>query len=246
MFCLDEFFPWGSLMWVTLPSQAFFLMISLHLFHTIFLYLLHVPLHMKKKWVLIPIIALLLFTINFFRDPEREIPDEGIISPADGKIIAIEPVTPGKIPVIEKDGIKIYLEDLEGYITQESTLIAIFMSPFDVHVNRSPISGSVSKIIYTPGEHHMATGLALTNERNTIIIDGKMRMIVIQIAGAFARRIQCFIQEGDTVEKGERLGRIIFGSQVVLILPRSCMLSVSVGSSVKAGESIIALPPPHG
>jgi phosphatidylserine decarboxylase len=201
---------------------------------------------MNKKWVLIPIVALLLFVINFFRDPERDIPEKGIVSPGDGKIIAIENVIPGETPMIEKNGKKIYLEDLNGLITDNCTLIAIFMSPFDVHVNRSPFPGTVSKIIYTEGGHHMATSLALTNERNTIIIDGDMRMIVIQIAGIFARRIQCFVQEGSIIEKGERVGRIVFGSQVVLILPQSCTLTVTVGSSVKAGETVIARPPSHG
>ena len=200
---------------------------------------------MKKKWVLIPIIALLLFVLHFFRDPEREIPLTGVVSPADGKIIAIEPVTFGEIPVTEKNGEKIFLHDLAGYITEDCHLVAMFMSPFDVHVNRSPLKGTVSRLIYTEGEYHMATSLALTNERNAIIIDSDTRVIVIQIAGKFARRIQCFVHEGCTVEKGERVGRIILGSQVVLILPRTYSLTVEVGTHVKAGESIIALPPLH-
>jgi len=200
---------------------------------------------MKKKWVLIPIIALLLFVLHFFRDPEREIPLTGVVSPADGKIIAIELVKSGKIPVIEKNGEEIFLHDLKGYITEDCHLVAIFMSPFDVHVNRSPLKGTVSRVIYTEGEYHMATALALTNERNTIIIDGDTRLIVIQIAGKFVRRIQCFVREGFSIEKGERVGRIILGSQVVLILPETYTLTVAVGSHVKAGESVIALPPPH-
>lgn len=201
---------------------------------------------MKKKWGLIPVICILIFLLIFFRDPERQIPLEGIVSPADGTIIAIESVTAGDIPVTQKEGTDIFLYDLQGYITQDSTLIAIFMSPLDVHVNRSPLAGTVSKIIYTEGGHAMATSLALTNERNSIIIQGEIQIVVIQIAGAFARRIQCFVQEGSTVEKGERVGRIILGSQVVLILPQSCPVTATVGTSVKAGETVIAQLPYHG
>ena len=197
---------------------------------------------MKKKWALIPVIALLVFILQFFRDPERLIPAEGVVSPADGKVIAIEIVKVGDVPVVEKKGEKIYLEELKDYITEDCYLVAIFMNVIDVHVNRSPVEGTISKIIYVEGSNRMANQLALQNERNILIIEGNTSMIVIQIAGKFARRIQCFVQEGDTLEKGDRIGRIILGSQVVLILPCTYELTVEVGDHVKAGESTIALP----
>ncbi len=197
---------------------------------------------MKKKWALIPVIALLVFILQFFRDPERLIPAEGVVSPADGKVIAIEIVKAGDIPVVEKKGEKIYLEELKDYITEDCYLVAIFMNVIDVHVNRSPVEGTISKSIYVEGSNRMANQLALQNEQNILIIEGDTRMIVIQIAGKFARRIQCFVQEGDTLEKGDRIGRIVLGSQVVLILPCTYELTVEVGDHVKAGESTIALP----
>lgn len=200
---------------------------------------------MNKKWVPIIIAGLVLvgFVFQFYRDPERVIPSEGIVSPADGEVIAIERVNPKDIPVVVKNGDKIYLKELEGVITEECYLIAIFMSPFDVHVNRSPVAGTVTKTIYVEGAHDMATNLVLQNERNIIVIDSthETRAIVIQIAGKFARRIQWFIHEGDHIEKGERIGRIVLGSQVVVIIPSTCTITVEVGDHVKAGESIIAL-----
>lgn len=197
---------------------------------------------MKKKWFLIPITALLIFIFQFFRDPERQIPPEGVVSPADGRIIAIELVKAGDIPVVLKNGEEILLEELKGYLTEDCYLVAIFMNPIDVHVNRSPIEGTVSKIIYLEGSYHMATQLALQNERNILIIDGEERMIVIQIAGKFARRIQCFVNEGDSLKRGDKIGRIILGSQVVVIMPASYALAVKEGDHVKAGETVIALP----
>ena len=197
---------------------------------------------MKKRWLVIPVVALLIFVFQFFRDPERHIPPEGVVSPADGKVIAIEVVKAGDVPVIIKNGEKIYLEELKGLITEDCYLVAVFMNAVDVHVNRSPIEGTVSTIIYKEGSYHMASSLALENERNIIVIDGDTRMVVIQIAGKFVRRIQCYVKEGDTLKKGERLGRIILGSQVVVILPCSYEVTVGKGDRVRAGESVIALP----
>ena len=197
---------------------------------------------MKKRWLLIPVIALLIFIFQFFRDPERHIPPEGLVSPADGKVIAVEVVKAGEIPVIVKKGEEIYLEDLKEYVTEDSYLVAIFMNPIDVHVQRSPAEGVVNKIMYVEGRYNLASSLALQNERNIIVIDGGSRMVVIQIAGKFVRRIQCYVNEGDTLGKGDRLGRIVLGSQVVIIFPCSYTVTVEEGDHVKAGESVIALP----
>lgn len=212
-----------------------------YLFIHIFLVLI-----MDKKWAppLMVVLILVGFVLQFYRDPERVIPSEGVVSPADGEVIAIERVEPEDIPVVVKNGEKIYLEELKGIITEECYLIAIFMDPFDVHVNRSPIAGTVTSIIYVEGAHDMASHLALQNERNSIVIDSihESRVVVIQIAGKFVRRIQWFINEGDFIEKGERIGRIVLGSQVVLIIPTTYTITVSLKDHVKAGESIIALP----
>lgn len=199
---------------------------------------------MKKKWVLIPVFALLIFIFQFFRDPDRQIPLEGVVSPADGKIIAIETVKAGDVPVVVKNGHEIYLEELTGLITEDCYLIAIFMNPIDIHVNRSPMQGTITKILYVEGGYQMASKLALSNERNIVVIDNeeKTRMIVIQIAGKFVRRIQCFVKEGDCIEKGERIGRIVLGSQVVIILSQQFQITAEEGDQVKAGESVIALP----
>ncbi|MBU7023990.1 MAG: phosphatidylserine decarboxylase [Theionarchaea archaeon] len=200
---------------------------------------------MKKKWVLIPVIALLLFIFQFFRDPDRNIPAEGVVSPADGKIIAIETVKAGDTPLVVKNGHEIYLEELKGLITEDCHLIAIFMNPIDIHVNRSPMEGTVKEVLYVEGGYQMANKLALSNERNIVVIDdceGKTRMIVIQIAGKFVRRIQCFVKGGDYLKKGERVGRIVLGSQVVIILPQRFEITAHEGDHVKAGESVIALP----
>ena len=151
-------------------------------------------------------------------------------------------VKAGEIPVIVKKGEEIYLEDLKEYITEDSYLVAIFMNPIDVHVQRSPAEGVVNKIMYVEGKYNLASSLALQNERNFIVIDGDSRMVVIQIAGKFVRRIQCYVNEGDTLGKGDRLGRIVLGSQVVIIFPCSYTVTVEEGDHVKAGESVIALP----
>lgn len=207
-----------------------------------FLYIFSSLAAMKKRWLLIPVVALLIFLFQFFRDPERQIPLQGVVSPADGKVIAIETVKAGDVPVVIKKGKQIYLEELKEYVTEDSYLIAIFMNPIDVHVNRSPIAGCVTEIIYVKGGYQMANQLALQNERNIVIIDGSSRMVVIQIAGKFIRRIQCFVKEGDHLERGERVGRIVLGSQVIIILPATYQLTVKMGDHVKAGESVIALP----
>lgn len=196
---------------------------------------------MRKRWLLFPIVALLLFVFQFFRDPERVIPAEGVVSPADGKVIAVEVVRAEEIPVVTKEE-EIYLEELRGVITEDCYLIAIFMNPIDVHVNRAPIKGTVSHIMYVEGTYNMASALALQNERNILVIDGETRVVVIQIAGKFVRRIQCYVTEGYTLQKGERIGRITLGSQVVIILPCTYEITVKEGDRVKAGESIIALP----
>ncbi len=157
----------------------------------------------------IAFLAAALFTAYFFRDPEREI-GEGVVSPADGRI-----------------------DFLEG------RRMEIFMSPFDCHVNRSPVDGRVVSVRYIEGSTPPAFVRKKGVRTNEIIIeaeDGIFR--VLQIAGIFARRIVSYVKEGDYVRKGERIGMIRFGSRVVLEVPEGYSFVRKVGEKVKAGETV--------
>ena len=183
------------------------------------------------------------FLYQFYRDPERKIPEEKniIFSPADGKVIEVSKVIPQKVPVVKKKGKKIKLKMLENLISDNSTLVSIFMGPFDVHVNRSPISGTIAHKIYVKGKFQPAYREVYSeNERLITVIAGDERVIMIQIAGIFARRIQFYFDVGDKIKIGERVGRIVFGSQVVLIYPDKYLTSVKVDEKVRAGETVIA------
>lgn len=174
-------------------------------------------------------VALLFFgfTLNFFRDPDRTIPsgDGLIVSPADGKIILIKPVSEN--------------EFMQGPTTQ----ISIFMSPLDVHVNRTPISGKVSHFRYVPGEYFAAFA-DKASERNEQTIIGlenqKGKVLFKQIAGFVARRIVCTLKVGDSVSAGERFGMIKFGSRVDVFVPNNALPKVTVGDRAVAGETILA------
>ena len=154
-------------------------------------------------------LVLTAFTIFFFRDPPRKI-EKGIVSPADGKI------------------------DFVG-----ERRIEIFMSPFDCHVNRAPVSGRIQKIVYKEGRFIPAYRREDSAEKNEILIrNEKGTFKVTQIAGFFARRISCYVKEGDWVEKGEKIGMIKFGSRVCLDLPAGYRITRRVGEKVKAGETV--------
>jgi phosphatidylserine decarboxylase len=168
----------------------------------------------------------------FFRDPERVIPhaENAIVSPADGKIILIQEV---KYPAL---GHEKYLQ------------VSIFMSVFNVHVNRAPIAGTVEDVLYNPGKFFAAfeNKASLLNEQNSIIlsktVNGKtVRILVKQIAGLIARRIVCYAKSGINFEKGERIGLIRFGSRVDLFLPLNTSLSVNLNDKVKGGSTIIGI-----
>ena len=172
--------------------------------------------------------ALTLFTIYFFRDPERlsNAEDNAIITPADGKCL----------------GIKI-LEGVDSPIGEPAVLISIFMSLFNVHVNRIPISGSISEITYHPGKFFSANldKASQENENNRIVLhtDRGHKIAFFQIAGLIARRIACWIQEGDRVCAGQRFGLIRFGSRLDVYLPKDSKIMVTPGSKVKAGVTIL-------
>ncbi len=173
-----------------------------------------------------------IFVGSFFRNPDRYPPfREGtVVSPADGRILSVTQV----------DG-----PELSGIA--ECTKVSIFMSVFNVHVNRAPVAGRVLEIHYKPGKFFSANldKAAEENERNLVVMEDEQgrRIAFVQIAGLIARRIVCFVGPEDTLEKGERFGLIRFGSRVDLYLPTSTEIDVSVGQHVKGGETIIGYLP---
>lgn len=175
-------------------------------------------------------IALLLFTLNFFRDPNRSTPqiENGIISPADGKVVQISNVHD------------------DDFIHGDAIQVSIFMSPLNVHVNRIPISGVVRYFRYIKGEYLVAFDdkSSTRNERTIIGIDnGKFKVLFKQIAGFIARRIVCTLKEGDSVKTGERFGMIKFGSRVDVLMPVDTELKVKLNTSTIAGETVLGIVP---
>ena len=175
--------------------------------------------------LIVGIIGLLLtgFVAYFFRDPDRQIPSgKGlVVSPADGKVVVVEPINGS-----------------EG----AGTLVSIFLSVFDVHVNRTPIEGRVSAIEYRRGKFMIATDrrASVENEQSVITFESPVGPIVCkQIAGLIARRIVYWIKAGSAVGRGDRFGLIKFGSRVDLILPAGVSVEVRKGDRVKGGESVI-------
>jgi phosphatidylserine decarboxylase len=169
-----------------------------------------------------------LFIIYFFRDPDREkeITENEILSPADGKILGIWNLEPKKSPLGEG-----------------TVKISIFMSVFNVHVNRAPISGEITDIKYNPGKF-VSANLDKASEENennriTLLTKGGKKIAFTQIAGLIARRIVCWINRGDHVKTGQRIGLIRFGSRVDLFLPAGSNIKVIPGEKVKAGETTI-------
>lgn len=181
---------------------------------------------LKIELLSIVFIILCLFFIYFFRDPER-------IPPADPNIV----VSPA-------DGLIIKVRNNEKSICPEThTEISIFMSPFDVHVNRIPFDGRVTNIVYRPGKFHSAfkDEAYWENENIKITLSTNQGDIILrQVAGVIARRAICWVKEGDTLKKGERFGMIKFSSRVDICLPPSFKILTKEGDKVKAGKTIIA------
>lgn len=184
--------------------------------------------HVITKTVLISVsILLFVFTLNFFRDPERSSPagDHLVLSPADGTVIKIEDV----------------VED--RYIKGEAKMVCIFMSPVNVHVNRNPITGTVGYYDYVKGEYFAAfeDKASLKNEQTHIGMEnGKGKVFFKQIAGFVARRIVANIKVGDSVETGKRFGMIKFGSRVDIYVPKNAEIKVVMNQKTVAGETVIA------
>lgn len=176
-------------------------------------------------WAVLPFVLALFFTF-FHRNPNRKVPSEAdiLVAPADGKVMEITEV----------------YEDL--FLHQECKKITIFMSVFDVHVNRSPMEGKITFRQYTCGEFLPAfkDSVGYENERHSIGIDnGKMEILVTQIAGLLARRIAPWTDLGDTLERGQRYGMIKFGSCVEVFMPKNINILVQKGEHVSSGETII-------
>jgi len=180
--------------------------------------------YFTSVWWAAPPVLLAAFFLWFFRDPERTIPSEPgvIVSPADGKVT--------HIGACKVNG-------------EERRRISIFLNVFDVHVNRSPVAGTIKNVEYKPGKfvNAMDPACAEENEQNTVTVEGEGRTIIVkQIAGLLARRIVFSKRAGESVKRGERVGLIKFGSRTDVLLPLGAELTVAVGDRVKGGASIVA------
>ncbi len=181
------------------------------------------------KTVLVALsILIFIFTLNFFRDPERAVPtgEKLVVSPADGTVIKIENV----------------VED--RYMKTNAIQISIFMSPVNVHVNRFPISGTIGYFDHIPGEFFAAfeDKASLKNEQTHIGIEnGKGKVFFKQIAGFIARRIVANVKIGDSTETGKRFGMIKFGSRVDIFVPKGAEIKVTQNQKTVAGETIVAV-----
>ncbi len=191
---------------------------------------------------------LFLFLLNFYRDPERKIPKgNNIVSPADGKIIRILKVKSNKAnnKIKISKGLLGKIETLTQDIAKECYVISIFMSPFNVHINRAPADGKIISVRHEKGKFFAAFNLekSLMNEKNEIAIENRIigKIKVIQIAGFLARRVICNVKKDEKVNKGQRIGKIVLGSQVSLILPaKNVSITAKKGQKVSAGKTIIA------
>lgn len=207
-------------------------------------------------WLLLPFVSgfiilvlfVLLFFYRFFRNPDRIIPGgpDDIVSAADGRVIYIKELEVKQMPVTVK---KMRIADLSeitktDLLTRPCYLIGIAMTLFDVHMNRSPVDGKITFIKHTPGT---AIGLntpssTVTNERNTVIIERNdgIRAGIVQIAARGVKRCIVMAQAGDSVKRGEIIGKIRWGSQLDMIIPRDCEIMVREGEQVYAGSTVIA------
>jgi phosphatidylserine decarboxylase len=180
-------------------------------------------------------VGLTIWIAAFFRDPVRTTPQSSrlIVAPADGLVTAISRVPPPR-----------ELAGAGGLADEDMTRVSIFMSVFDVHINRSPVAGIVRKMAYVPGKFVNADldKASDENERQHFLIEmpGGTLIGVTQIAGLIARRILTFVQEGDSVEAGQRIGMIRFGSRVDVYLPAGTGPTILLGQRAIAGETVLA------
>ncbi len=171
-----------------------------------------------------------LFVVQFFRDPPREIPQDvgAVLSPADGRIVAVERVT-------------------DPYVQREAIKVSVFMNVFNVHSNRSPVDGTVQQVWYFPGKFVNADldKASTENERNAVWLKtgNGADITAVQVAGLIARRILCYVKAGDVLARGQRYGFIRFGSRVDVYLPLDAGVKVSIGDKVAATTTILAILP---
>lgn len=184
-----------------------------------------VGLFLLGYWQFALVLSLLALAIAFFfRDPKRLPPTDPnvVVAPADGRVTRVSMVAPDE--------------------NDSGTLVSIFLSPLDVHINRAPIAGVIRDVSYVPGKFLMATNeqASLVNEQNALTIEGeRVTVICKQIAGILARRVVCWKKRGDHLSLGERFGLIKFSSRTDLILPRQVEVMVQVGARVKGGTTIV-------
>ncbi|HEY8368244.1 MAG TPA: phosphatidylserine decarboxylase family protein [Thermodesulfobacteriota bacterium] len=179
-------------------------------------------------WAGVPLLALTAFTVNFFRNPRRDVPtDPGVVvAPADGVVCEVAEEASPRL--------------LDG----PARRVSIFMNVLDVHVNRSPIAGVVREVVYNPGRFLAANvpKASLENEQNALVLESAAgrRVLLVQIAGLVARRIVNYARPGDRLARGQRFGLIRFGSRVDVYLPHDAEVAVTLGQRVVGGETIIA------
>ena len=178
-----------------------------------------------NPWAGAPLYVVALYCLYFFRDPDRTPPAGNVIvAPADGKVVSLLQMPSGE------------------------TRVSIFLNIFNVHVNRTPIPGRVTNIVYRKGKFLVASHEAASseNEQNTLVVEGQStRVVCCQIAGLIARRIVCYKHAGDVLAPGERIGYIKFGSRVDVLFGPEWYATVKIGDKVSAGTSILALPVPN-
>lgn len=187
-----------------------------------------IPLLLDWELAAIPLAVLTLFTVYFFRDPDRTTVNEekAVLTPADGKVISIEELSKG-----------------DSRLKDRAIKISIFMSLFNPHINRIPIRGRITQLSYHPGRFFSANGdkASLYNEHNMVTLetDDRKKIVLVQIAGIIARRIVCWVKKGDYVETGQRFGLIRFGSRLEVYMPPDSRLAITKGERVKAGQTVI-------
>jgi phosphatidylserine decarboxylase len=178
-------------------------------------------------WWSLPLWAIAIFVIQFFRDPPRQIPalPDAVLSPADGRIVKVEKVR-------------------DPYQQRDALLVSVFMNVFNVHSNRSPVDGTVERVEYNAGKFVNADldKASTENERNALVVrlGSGDAISVVQVAGLIARRILCYVKAADTLTRGQRYGFIRFGSRVDVYLPLSARPKVAVGDVVYATTTVIA------
>lgn len=178
-------------------------------------------------WWSLPLWLVAVFVIQFFRDPPREVPGgpDTVVSPADGRIVAIEDVE-------------------DPYLKRPATKVSVFMNVFNVHSNRSPVDGEVKQAWYNAGAFVNAAldKASVENERNALWLRtvGGADVTCVQVAGLIARRILCYVKAGDRLQRGDRYGFIRFGSRVDVYLDRDARIKVELGQKVHASSTVLA------